>query len=212
MSESVMARMNIRDLRIAFITKEGSEGIEYEAPILIPGAMEVGLSPRVSEAPLYGDGRLRHKVKKIDGYDVTLGHNKIPPAISARMQGKSLEGKIRVSRTVDSTSGFALGFVVDQFDGHTENTWLPKCVAAPSERTVQQSTGSVEYSTDSLSITSMALQYNDAYEYTGDTADEESGFSKEDAKTFFDKVPVMPKQPPAVEPDDVGESQIVEIE
>ena len=188
-------RINVRDIYIDFLVKDDITGVVYEnTPTLIPGAMEVTLAPTVASASLYGDGRRRHQTIKVGGYEVTLEHNKIPPPILARMRGQSVDTEtgIRISSTKDTPADFAIGWTTDLTDDHVEVTWLPKCTAAPSDKSAQQTTDSIEYSTDSLAITALALEYNDHFEYIADTSDAVSGFTHAKASTFFDKVPILP--------------------
>ena len=194
MSDKVVARINVRDVRIAFLVSDNSAGAEFEAPVLIPGTMQIQLSSRVASAALYGDGRQRHQTNKMDGYDVTLDHNMIPPKILARMRGQKYDDAtgMRRSNARDQGEQFAMGWVVDLIGEHVELTWLLKCVAAPADRNIQQTTDSTEYSTDSLTITAMSLEYNGDYEYLADTSDTASNFTKEKARMFFDKVPALP--------------------
>jgi phi13 family phage major tail protein len=194
----VVARINVRDIHIAFMTKDDNTGADFEDPILIPGAMQVQLAPRVSTADLYGDGRIRHRVNKVGGYDVTLDHNMIPPKVLARMLGQKYDDNgIRRSNTLDQGENFAVGWVVDLIGEDMELTWLPKCVVAPSNRNMQQSTESINYSTDSMTVTAMPLEYNNDFEYIADTSDAESGFTKTDASEWFKEVVVMPPLNPA---------------
>ena len=194
----VAVRINVRDVRIAFLERDDMEKAAHERPVLIPGTMQIQLAPRVASAPLHGDGRLRYQVDRVDGYDVTFDHNKVPPKILAKMLGQEYDAGTGVRRSnVDGVpKAFAFGFVVDLTEGHLELTWLPKCKAAPANRNAQQTAGSVEYSTDSLTLTAMPLEYNGDYEYIADTSDPESGFTKDKAEAFFNEVLTLPPRSP----------------
>jgi len=185
-------RININNLHIAFLTKDDPTVASFEKPELLAGTMQIQFTPRVATAPLYGDGHMRHQEILTDGYGITLDHNKIPPKILARMRGQEYEGGVRRSNKADTAVYFALGYNVDLTGGHKELTWLPKCVAAPSNKNVQQRTENINYSTDSLTVTSMALEYNGDYEYAVDTSDTESGFTPEQVDNWFEEVPVLP--------------------
>jgi phi13 family phage major tail protein len=189
--QKVVARINVRDIYIAFLTKDDRTGVAFETPILIPGAMQIQLAPRVSSGTLYGDGRIRHKTNKMDGYDVTLDHNKIPLGVLALMRGLKYEGHVRRANTVNQGKEFAMGWTVDLIGEEVELTWLPKCVIAPSNRNMQQSMDSINYSTDTMTVTAMPLEYNNDYEYIADTSDKELGFTKAMAEKWFDDVPVL---------------------
>lgn len=195
-------RINIRDMRIAFLLLDDKAGAKFEKPEIIPGAMQIQLAPRVATASLNGDGRMRHKEVLVDGYDVTFDHNKVPPQILARMRGQeySTEG-VRRANAKDTSVFFALGWAVDLTSSFEELTWLPKCVAAPSNKNIQQRVeNNINYSTDTLAITAMPLEYNGDYEYTADTSDEESKFTAEQAAKWFDEVLVLPPKGTAAGP------------
>ena len=201
--EKVIARMNVRDVHIAFLIKDSINGAEWEPPEKIPGVMQIQVSPQVASASLFGDGRRRHHVSIVTGYDVTLDHNMIPPKIMARMRGQTYDDAtgVRRSNTRDQAAACAVGWTVDLIGEYEEVTWLPKCVIAPSDRNIQQTTESIEYSTDSLTVTSLSLEYNGDFEYQADTTGTSSNFTKEVAAKFFDKVFVLPPKGPVVPPE-----------
>ena len=188
-------RINIKNLHIAFLIQDSLAGAMFEDPIPLPGIMQVQLAPRVKEGNLYGDGRLRNAIRKIDGYNVTFDHNKVLPYILARMRGQSYVNGIRRANTNDQPPHFALGWEAAQTDGYRELTWLTKCIAAPANKDLQQETESINYSTDALAITSMALEYNLDFEYIVDTSDDKSSEAEEAVKTWFNGVPVIAPKP-----------------
>jgi len=189
----VVARINVRDVRISFLEKDDSGGVKYETPILIPGTMQIQLAPRVASAALYGDGKTRHQENRVDGYDVTYDHNFIPAQVLAKMKGQEYNNGIRRGNINAQAKEFAMGWIVDLIGkNEVEVTWLTKCIAAPSNKNIQQKTDSVNYSTDSLTVTSLPLDYNGDYEYIADTTDTESGFTAADVDGFFAAVPIEP--------------------
>ena len=200
--------LNVRDVYIAFLIKDSESGAEYEDPVKIPGTMQLQLAPRVATAALYGDGRVRHQVNRVDGYNITFDHNKIPAQIIMKMKGQHLDKEtgVRRSAVTDQPKEFAMGWTAELTGEDVEVTWLPKCVSAPSNKNIQQATENINYSTDSLTVTSLALEYNNDFEYIGDTSDKASGFNKEKAEKFFKKVPVLPprKADSTPDPDDTG--------
>jgi len=195
-------RINVRDSRIAFLVSDDSTGVKYEPPIKIPGTMQIQLAPRVAEAILYGDGRERHKAVKVTGYDVTFDHNRIPPGVAARMSGKKYDETtgVRHSHVNDQPEPFAWGWVVDLTDNHEEITWLTKCTMSPPNRDMQQSEDSINYSTESMTVTALALDYNGYFEHVGDTSDEPSGFDKEKAAAFLESAPAFPPRSDSEQP------------
>jgi len=208
----VVARINVRDVRIAFLTEDSTAGATYELPIIVPGTMQVQLAPRVATAALHGDGRMRHQTNRVDGYDVTFDHNFIPSKLIARMMGHTIDSNgIRRGNASNQPAEFAMGWVVDLTGEEVELTWLPKCVAAPSNKNIQQTTDSIEYSTDSLTVTSMPLEYNGDYEYVADTSDEDSGFTKDDISAFLENVPVDAVQNNALPSDATPAAQMQKI-
>ncbi|MCL2225792.1 MAG: hypothetical protein FWB96_12565 [Defluviitaleaceae bacterium] len=191
--KKVVARINVRDVRIAFLVTDGSEGATYEDSILIPGTMQIQLAPRVASAALHGDGRARHQENRVSGYDVTFDHNMIPPQVLSKMKGQKYINGIRRSNVNAQPKEFAMGWVVDLIGG-VEVTWLPKCLASPSNKNIQQTTDTVNYSTDSLTVASFPLEYNGDYEYIADTTDTESDFNESDVAEFLKTVPAVPPE------------------
>jgi len=199
--DTTAGRIGVRNVVVAFLTKDDSTGVAYEPPILIAGTMQMTLTPRIADDKIYGDGKVREHAVEMDGYDATLEHNRIPAEILARMLGKRINKAtgIRRGNVRDRIAKFAIGYIIDLAGGFVECVWLTKCTVVPPEKNTTQKTDSLTHSPDSLPITSIPLAYNDDYDYIGDTSDKDSGFTDATAATFFDTVPVLPPLSP-VEP------------
>jgi len=193
-NKGAVGRINVRDVEIAFLTRDDNDGVTYESPIHIPGTMQIQLAPRVASDVIHGDGNARYHVVKVGGYDVTFDHNRIPSPIMARMRGQrySADGKTINSHVNDVPADFAMGFTIDLTGGEVEVTWLVKCSVTPPNKNTQQTTENMNHSPDSVTIFAMPLEYNGYYEHIGDTSDKESGFTMADAAAFFNTVPILP--------------------
>lgn len=64
--------LGIRDLKISPLIKDDSTGVEYGAPVDIPGVKEIQITTIEDEKELTGDGVILDTFKKKKGYDVTF--------------------------------------------------------------------------------------------------------------------------------------------
>lgn len=64
--------LGIRDLKISPVIKDDSTGVEYGAPIDVPGVKEITITLIEDEKELTGDGVILDTTKKKKGYEVSL--------------------------------------------------------------------------------------------------------------------------------------------
>lgn len=96
--------------------EETEEGIEYEKPIAIPGAVTLTLDPRGELAEFYADNMIYYSAAANDGYDGTLSIAVIPEqfAIDALGEEKDEEDGVLNEKADARQKPFALMF---EFDG-----------------------------------------------------------------------------------------------
>lgn len=96
--------------------EETEEGIVYETPIAIPGAVTLTLTPRGELAEFYADNMIYYSAAANDGYDGTLSIATIPEqfAIDALGETKDEQDGVLTEKADARQKQFALMF---EFDG-----------------------------------------------------------------------------------------------
>lgn len=182
-------RINVKNVHYAKNTHTEAGEIKRDTPKFIAGAMKVSANPKIATGQLYGDGALSEDMAKLTGCDISLEMNRIPTEILNEMFGrqKDSNGIVRDSVTNESVE-FSLGWEVELSGGNSEYIWFTRCKAQPPQSEVQQGTDSINFSTDTLTITAMPDENGDVRLY-GETID--ADFKCGD--TWFDSVPPVPK-------------------
>lgn len=194
-------RYNVKNTYMCLLEADTREGVTYTGePEHMPGLMSVQDTTVYASAPLFGDGAQRHEMTKILRHDLVINHNKI--AYSQLV--KYLGSKINVAKGIvrenvsDKFPFFALMFEVETTEGR-EILCYPKCKLSPGEKSYQQSTDNIEYSTDTFNVVALPLEYSGDTKYYGDTGDNDLKTLEQVANDWFKNVyietPEEPEEP-----------------
>lgn len=81
--------LGIRDLKISPLIKDNSTGVEYGAPVDIPGVKEIQISLIQDEKELTGDGVILDTYNKKKGYDVSFKNAQFSQAVMDIINGST---------------------------------------------------------------------------------------------------------------------------
>ncbi len=112
----------LKNVHYATFTKDTATGaITYDAPIKMPGAVEISLEPRGDMVEFYADDMLFYSAPNNQGYDGTLSIANIPEqfAIDALGEVKDDTDMVLTEKTNAKPKPFALLF---EFDGDVKAT------------------------------------------------------------------------------------------
>src|SRR5690625_1472931 len=106
-----MARqIGLRDIHIAVLTKDDSEGATYEKPEKLERAISAKLSPKVSSENIYSDDTVEDVITAFEGVDVEIEVNQLSIQSRAKLQGSKIVKGILIENKNDSPPTIALGF------------------------------------------------------------------------------------------------------
>ncbi len=117
--------LGIRDLKISPLLKDDATGVEYGAPVDIPGVKEITITTIKDEKELTGDGVILDSYEKKKGYEVSFKNAQFNQAVLDIINGTTTEetgedGK-KVYKTVDGSANvsgyFALEFAPEKAVG-----------------------------------------------------------------------------------------------
>lgn len=178
-------KINVKNVHMAEIT-ETAGVLTYGTPELIAGAMEISRNPTVASGQLYGDGKIAHTTNRKVGYEIVLGHNKIPSKWRRWMEGTVYTSGVESGTSEDEPKPLAIGWEVEKTGGESELIWFLYCKANPIEETVQQSEENINYSTDSVTIT--ATEHDSVGRYYTFIDSEDENITEAMVGDFFKKV------------------------
>lgn len=117
--------LGIRDLKISPVIKDDSTGVEYGAPIDVPGVKEITITLIEDEKELTGDGVILDTTKKKKGYEVSFKNAQFSHEIMDIINGTNTveagEADAKTYTTEDGSSNqagyFALEFAPEKSVG-----------------------------------------------------------------------------------------------
>lgn len=120
--------LGIRDLKISPLVKDDSTGVEYGAPVDVPGVKELSITTIEDEKELTGDGVILDTYNKKKGYDVSFKNAQFSQAIMDIINGSTTtstgETGSKVYTTPDSPDNqpgyFALEFAPERSVGEKD--------------------------------------------------------------------------------------------
>ena len=180
-------RFNVKRIVYAVISKDDKTAFTHGTIKDFAVPMQVQLTPTLATGQYYGGGAKTEDESRITGYELQLEVNKIFPEVRAEIFGHTYENGRVIVKTSDQPKDIAIGYEVDETGGHRELVWFYKGKARPFAQTVQQTTNSINYSSDTVTIGCMPREHDEKIMEFGDTAN--SDFSEEDAEAFLDEIP-----------------------
>ncbi len=181
-------RINITNPVMAPMTADTEEGTTYGDVISMGEAMQIQLTPSVATGSLYGNGKQTENIGLLKGIAVTLDLNKLYVEIRAAILGNKYVDGVIIEEDGQEAPYIALGYEVEQTNGTKEQVWLLKGKAQPTNETRQQSTDSITFSTDSVTINFIPRISDNQIRFFGDTANPD--FTAAQAEKFFTTGPV----------------------
>lgn len=126
-SEKTIA-LGIRNLKISSLIKDDSTGVEYSAPIDVPGVKEITITTIEDEKELTGDGVILDAYNKKKGYDVSFKNAQFSQAVMDIINGSTTTSSgtdgSKVYTTPDSPDNkpgyFALEFAPERSVGEKD--------------------------------------------------------------------------------------------
>ena len=117
---------------IAELLSDDVNGVTYDTPIALKGAVNASVNPNSDVAVDYADNGPFFVMNNRGNTELTLELTNVDPAVQAKMLGQKRSGGITVETPMDSSPYFAMGFRV--WDGGTDENgnkiyeymWLAK--------------------------------------------------------------------------------------
>lgn len=186
-------RINIKNMVYALLTSDTTAGAEYGEVKPLGKAMQVQLTPSLASGVLYGEGAQSENIAKLNGMATVLDVNKIAIEDRAEILGHKYENGILIEKAGDEAPFLAVGFEVEGTNKCKELVWLLKGRAQPFNGTMQQSTDSINFSTDSITINFVPRDFDGELRYFADTAN--TALTTKQVEDWFKTGPSTPPAP-----------------
>ena len=153
-------RINVKNVVYAVLLDDTAEGAAYGEVRPLSPAMQVQITPSLATGVLYGNGAQQENIAKLTGIAMVLDVNKVPIEERAVILGHEYTNGVLVEKDGDEAPYIAVGYQVDETNKSVELIWLLKGRAQPFNSTVQQSSDSINFSTDSININFLPRDYD----------------------------------------------------
>ena len=197
-------RINVKNVVYAVLLDDTAEGAAYGEVRPLSPAMQVQITPSLATGVLYGNGAQQENIAKLTGIAMVLDVNKVPIEERAVILGHEYTNGVLVEKDGDEAPYIAVGYQVDETNKSVELIWLLKGRAQPFNSTVQQSSDSINFSTDSININFLPRDYDGSLRYFADSANED--LTQDQISAWFLTGPSFMPMPPS-EPPEQGSTQ-----
>ena len=127
----------------------------YETPVVVPGAVNLSLTPAGDDTDFYADNTKYFSDTANQGYEGDVEIALLPDSIRTKILGETVDSNGALVEKSDAKSkGFAFGFQIDG-DEHNRRFWYYNCKASRPANNGQTKEASVTPQTDTLSMKAM---------------------------------------------------------
>ena len=105
-------RIGLDNVVIAQLISDDENGVVYDTPIALKGAVNATVNPNSDVAVDYADNGAFFAMNNRANTEVSLEMTNVDPATLALMLGQSRSGGVTVETAMDSSPYFAMGFRV----------------------------------------------------------------------------------------------------
>lgn len=168
MSKKNKVKYNICNVHYAVLSRSASGDITYSAPVPMPGAVAVSLSPNGEPSNFYADGYAYYTISNNMGYDGDLELAMIPESFRTDVLKEETDANNVLLKNANAeTANFALLF---EFDGDVKKIRhvLYNCSAARPKIEAQTNESEISVKTETLTIKAAPLENGYVKAKTGD--------------------------------------------
>lgn len=170
-----MARqVGLKDLTIAPLTSDTSEGVVYETPEYLERAITAKITPSASSSKLYSDDSVEEVISSFDSIKVEIETNQLSINSRSKLLGSKIVKGVLVENKNDVAPLLALGFRSMKSDKtNYRHMWLLKGSFELVEDEFETVAENMNSKTAKLVGTFYAREYDGNYRYIADTDQEE---------------------------------------
>lgn len=168
MANKNKVKYNLKNVHYALLTIAEDGTVSYGTPVLIPGAVSIGLDANGEPSNFYADGYAYYTISNNMGYEGDLEIAMVPESFRVDVLKESLDAnKVLVENANVETANFALMF---EFDGDVKKIrhCLYKCAASRPSIESQTNEDEIEVQTETLSLKATPLANGVVKSKTGD--------------------------------------------
>lgn len=149
-----------KNLHIAAVTKDDSEGATYDTPTPVPALVSIDIKDNSDSVVFYSDDVAEQTINTFANKEVTIELGYLSPELEAKITGQKYANGVFSQEATPASKEFALLFKAELSTGGYQYVCLYKGVLNRSETTYKTKEESVEGQTVTLTGTFSPLIYN----------------------------------------------------
>lgn len=152
-------RFGLSNVAVAFINPDGEGDIEYEKPIMVPGAVTLTRDAEGDQSTFYADNSAYYTINSNAGYTGELTMALVPDEVKARMLGWKIDSNGALIEIADSVpEQFAMLYRLEGDQKRRYNILYNVTVNRPSEEN-NTTEDSAEPGTEAMPFTAGPIVY-----------------------------------------------------
>ena len=164
--------IGVRDLHIAKITQDNSEGTTYASPVKVPSLISIEIADNTENVTFYSDDVVEQVIPAFSGKEVTIELGYLSHEIESKISGNTYENGVFTQSSDAVASEYAIMFRAPLSKGGFQYVTLYKGVLSRNEATYQGKEESIESSNVTLTGVFMPLLSNGKVSARANSTDE----------------------------------------
>lgn len=167
-----MATVGLKNLYYAKCTQDNAEGLNYETPQRLGGAIQIDVNPQIAKSTIYADDAPFATASSINEITVTIETANLTSDVIAALGGHTIDkdGKI-IYGASDSPPYVAILGESEKHDGTTRYFKLLKGKFNETQETINTKGENVEFTTPKLEGSFVARDYDKKWKVILDSTD-----------------------------------------
>lgn len=186
-----MPLVGLSSLYYAKLTQDASDGVTYDTPAQIAGAITAKVSPKVTSDVLYADDGAAETASALGEIEVELQVKDLPLSVHATLLGHTMgQDGVMYQKNSDTPPYVAIGFKSLKSNGKYRYVWLLKGRFQPVEENYQTKEDKTTFQTPTIKGTFVMREKDGYWKITGD--EDATGWAASTGTDWFSEVPTIP--------------------
>lgn len=177
-------QVGLKDLHYAILTQDDANGVAYDTPVKIAGAINATISPTTNTETMYADDGPAEVATALGEISVELQVKDLPLDAQAALLGHTVSNGMLVKKATDQAPYVAIGFKSIKSNGKYRFVWLYKGKFTTPEQEYQTKEDAPTFQTPTISGSFVKRDFDEAWQVVGD--EDMVGFTL--ASTWFNSV------------------------
>ena len=160
--------IGLKNLYYAILTDDTPDGVSYEAPVRVIGAIEAKINPNASMDTLFADDGPMDTISTLGKIEVELKQSDLPIEVQAALLGHAIQGGVLIRKASDVPPWVAIGFQSLKSNGSYKYIWLTKGKFSVPEQSFETKGESINFQPPSIKGNFVKREYDEEWQREAD--------------------------------------------